>query len=387
MTDHGSSTPPESPSTPRPARRGSGWLMARPFGIPVYVTPSWLIIAVIITVIYQPVVERTLQLGAVSYLVAFVFAVLLYLSVLVHELAHSVTARMFGLPVGRITLYMLGGVSEIEREAPTPGREFLVALSGPVLSLVLAGGGFAAYWLVDPRTVLGVLIWQLWVANLLVGVFNLLPGLPLDGGRLVRAVVWAITRRPRAGTVVAAWGGRVLAVLIVAVPVLYGLRTGSAPNLFGLLWALLLASFIWMGAASALRAARLRERVPTLRARELGRRATVVGADTPLAEARRRMREEGTRAVLVADTAGTPTSIVNEAAAAAVPDARLPWVPVSSVAGGITRGAVISADLEGDDLLEALRAYSAPDYLLVEPDGTTYGVLRTADVQEAFTRR
>ncbi|GAA1774802.1 hypothetical protein GCM10009834_36900 [Streptomonospora arabica] len=361
--------------------------MARPFGIPVYVTPSWLIIAVIITVIYQPVVERTLQLGAVSYLVAFVFAVLLYLSVLVHELAHSVTARMFGLPVGRITLYMLGGVSEIEREAPTPGREFLVALSGPVLSLVLAGGGFAAYWLVDPRTVLGVLIWQLWVANLLVGVFNLLPGLPLDGGRLVRAVVWAITRRPRAGTVVAAWGGRVLAVLIVAVPVLYGLRTGSAPNLFGLLWALLLASFIWMGAASALRAARLRERVPTLRARELGRRATVVGADTPLAEARRRMREEGTRAVLVADTAGTPTSIVNEAAAAAVPDARLPWVPVSSVAGGITRGAVISADLEGDDLLEALRAYSAPDYLLVEPDGTTYGVLRTADVQEAFTRR
>ncbi|MFC4868497.1 site-2 protease family protein [Streptomonospora arabica] len=387
MTDHGSSTPPESPSTPRPARRRSGWLMARPFGIPVYVTPSWLIIAVIITVIYQPVVERTLQLGAVSYLVAFVFAVLLYLSVLVHELAHSVTARMFGLPVGRITLYMLGGVSEIEREAPTPGREFLVALSGPVLSLVLAGGGFAAYWLVDPRTVLGVLIWQLWVANLLVGVFNLLPGLPLDGGRLVRAVVWAITRRPRAGTVVAAWGGRVLAVLIVAVPVLYGLRTGSAPNLFGLLWALLLASFIWMGAASALRAARLRERVPTLRARELGRRATVVGADTPLAEARRRMREEGTRAVLVADTAGTPTSIVNEAAAAAVPDARLPWVPVSSVAGGITRGAVISADLEGDDLLEALRAYSAPDYLLVEPDGTTYGVLRTADVQEAFTRR
>ncbi|MDT0302721.1 site-2 protease family protein [Streptomonospora wellingtoniae] len=387
MTDHGSSTPPESPSTPRPARRGSGWLMARPFGIPVYVTPSWLIIAAIITVIYQPVVERTLQLGAVSYLVAFVFAVLLYLSVLVHELAHSVTARMFGLPVGRITLYMLGGVSEIEREAPTPGREFLVALSGPVLSLVLAGGGFAAYWLVDPRTVLGVLIWQLWVANLLVGVFNLLPGLPLDGGRLVRAAVWAITRRPRAGTVVAAWGGRVLAVLIVAAPVLYGLRTGSAPNLFGLLWALLLGSFIWMGAASALRTARLRERVPTLRARELGRRATVVGAETPLAEAQRRMREEGARAVLVADAGGTPTSIVNEAAAAAVPDARLPWVPVSSVAGGITRGAVISADLEGDDLLEALRAHSAPDYLLVEPDGTAYGVLRTADVQEAFTRR
>nr|WP_156004683.1 site-2 protease family protein [Streptomonospora sp. PA3] len=361
--------------------------MARPFGIPVYVTPSWLIIAAIITLIYQPVVERTLQLGPASYLVAFVFAVLLYVSVLIHELAHSVTARMFGLPVSRITLYMLGGVSEIEREAPTPGREFLVAVSGPVLSLVLAAAGALAYGFVDPQTILGVLIWQLWVANLLVGVFNLLPGLPLDGGRLVRALVWALTRRPRAGTVVAAWTGRALAVLIVAVPVLYGLRTGEAPNLFGLLWALLLGSFIWMGAGSALRAARLRERVPTLRARALGRSVAVVGADTPVAEAQRRMREAGARALVVADAAGTPTSIVNESAVAAVPDSRLPWVPVSSVSRAITRGSVIRADLEGEELLEALRAHPAPEYLLVEADGGVYGVLRTSDVQEAFTRR
>nr|WP_084723102.1 site-2 protease family protein [Streptomonospora alba] len=361
--------------------------MARPFGIPVYVTPSWLIIAAVITLIYEPVVERTLQLGPLSYLVAFVFAVLLYVSVLIHELAHSVTARMFGLPVARITLYMLGGVSEIEREAPTPGREFLVAVSGPVLSLVLAAVGFAGYWFVEPQTVVGVLVWQLWVANLLVGVFNLLPGLPLDGGRLVRAAVWAITRRPRAGTVVAAWGGRLLAVSIVAVPVLYGLRTGSAPNLFGLVWALLLASFIWMGAASALRTARMRERVPTLRARGLGRNVTTVSADTSVAEAQRRMREAGTRAVVVADAAGTPTSIVSETAAAAVPDARLPWVPASSVARAITRGAVISADLEGEELLEALRAHPVQEYLLVESDGGVYGVLYTADVQQAFTGR
>ncbi|QBI54154.1 site-2 protease family protein [Streptomonospora litoralis] len=388
MTDHGSSTPPESPSTPRPTRNGgSGWLMARPFGIPVYVTPSWLIIAVIITLIYQPVVESTLALGPVSYLVAFVFAVLLYVSVLIHELAHSVTARMFGLPVGRITLYMLGGVSEIEREAPTPGREFLVAVSGPVLSLVLAAAGFAAYGFVDPQTIAGVLIWQLWVANLLVGVFNLLPGLPLDGGRLVRALVWALTRRPKAGTVVAAWGGRVLAVAIVAVPLGYALLAGAAPNLFGLLWALLLASFIWMGAASALRTARLRERVPTLRARELGRRVAVVGAEVSVAEAGRRMAEAGAGAVLVADAAGTPTSIVNDAAATAVPESRRPWVPVSSVSRAITRGAVVRADLEGESLLEALRAHPAQEYLLVEDDGTPFGVLRTSDVQEAFTRR
>ncbi|GAA4920325.1 site-2 protease family protein [Streptomonospora salina] len=387
MTHSGSSTPPESPSTARSTRDGSGWLMARPFGIPVYVTPSWLIIAAVITLIYEPVVERTLHLGPLSYVVAFVFAVLLYASVLIHELAHCVTARMFGLPVARITLYMLGGLSQIEREAPTPGREFLVAVSGPVLSLALAAAGFAGYWLVDPQTVVGVLVWQLWVANLLVGVFNLLPGLPLDGGRLVRAAVWALTRRPYAGTVVAAWGGRLLAVAIVAVPVLYGLATGSAPDLFGMVWAVLLASFMWMGAASALRAARVRERVPTLRARRLGRRVVAVGADTSVAEARRRMEAAGARAVVVADTAGTPTSIVNEAAAAAVPDTRLPWVPVSSVARAITSGAVVGADLEGEELLEALRAHPAQEYLLVEADGSVYGALYTSDIQQAFVRR
>src|SRR5690625_4426067 len=361
--------------------------MGRPFGIPVYVTPSWLIIAVIITIIYEPVVERTLQLGPVSYLVAFVFAVLLYVSVLIHELAHSVVARMFGLPVERITLYMLGGVSETECEAPIRRREFWVAVAGPVLSLMLAAGGFAAYGTVHPKTIAGVLVWQLWVANLLVGVFNLLPGLPLDGGRLVRALVWAITKRPRAGTVVAAWGGRLLAVAIVAVPLLYALAYGIAPNLFGVLWAVLLASFMWMGAASALRTARLRERVPTLRARELGRRVAVVGAETSVAEAGRRMAEAGAGAVLVADTAGTPTSIVNDDAATAVPEARRPWVPVSSVSRAITRGGVLRADLEGESLLEALRDHPAPEYLLVEDDGTAFGVLRTDDVTKAFTRR
>lgn len=154
-----------------------------------------------------------------------------------------------------------------------------------------------------------------------------------------------------------------------------------------MVWAVLLASFMWMGAASALRAARVRERVPTLRARRLGRRVVAVGADTSVAEARRRMEAAGARAVVVADTAGTPTSIVNEAAAAAVPDTRLPWVPVSSVARAITSGAVVGADLEGEELLEALRAHPAQEYLLVEADGSVYGALYTSDIQQAFVRR
>ncbi|ASU86207.1 site-2 protease family protein [Nocardiopsis gilva YIM 90087] len=387
MTEHGSATTPTPPENgSRPVDRRAGLLMGRPFGIPVYVTPSWIVIAVIITVLYEPVVERTLVLGAFSYVVAFVFAVLLYASVLVHELAHSVVARLYGLPVRRITLYMLGGVSEIEREAPTARQEFWVAFSGPLLSLVLAGLGFMAYGLVDPFTIAGVLLWQLWVANLLVGLFNLLPGLPLDGGRLVRAAVWQVTRRPTTGTVVAAWGGRLLAAVVVTLPFLFAWWQQTSPSVFAVLWGVLLAAFIWMGAGSSLRTARIRERIPRLSARLLARRPVVVAADTPLAEARRRMAETDAGAILVVDTAGTPTSIVNEDAAQAVPDARRPWVPVSSVARAITSGSVIGADLAGEGLLGELRRHPVPDYLLVEQDGSVYGVLRVTDVEAAFSR-
>lgn len=158
--------------------------MGRPFGIPVYVSPTWLIVAAFITYSFQSVVAYWLPDLSIpiTYVVAFVFAVLLYVSVLLHELAHCVVARMYGLPVRRITLYLLGGVSEIEREPETPGREFMVAFAGALLSLGLAGLGFAASRVIDPGTIPGILVFQLWVANLIVGIFNLLPGLPLDGG-------------------------------------------------------------------------------------------------------------------------------------------------------------------------------------------------------------
>jgi Zn-dependent protease len=97
-----------------------GWVVARPFGIPVHVSPYWFIIAGVFIVIYAN--DLSALSTSMRYVVAAAFVVLLYVSVLVHELAHSVVARGYGLPVRRILLYPLGGVSEIEREAPTPGR-------------------------------------------------------------------------------------------------------------------------------------------------------------------------------------------------------------------------------------------------------------------------
>lgn len=375
-----------SSTGPDGGRRG-GLLMGRPLGVPVYVTPSWLVIAAFITVLYQPVVERSLALGPASYLVAFVFAVLLYASVLVHELAHCVAARSYGLPVRRITLYMLGGVSEIERESDRPHQEFWVAFSGPALSLVLAGAGYVAYLLLDPFTIAGVLVWQLWMANLLVGIFNLLPGLPLDGGRILRAGVWAISRNPLTGTVAAAWVGRFLGAAVVVLPFAYSWTLwGTSPGLFAIVWSLLLGVFIWTNASGALRTARMRARVPGLHARPLARRAVLTTAETPLAEALRRRDEADAGAIVVTDTAGTPTSLVSDAAVAAVPVDRRPWMPVAHAARAVEPAAVLSADSRGEELLRAMGAHPASEYLVVDSDGSVFGVLSTADVQSAFTR-
>nr|WP_055501029.1 site-2 protease family protein [Nonomuraea pusilla] len=371
-----------------PRQEFSGLPMGRPFGIPVYVSWTWFIIAAFITMMFGSRFRQMLPEldGFASYAMAFLFAVLLYVSVLLHELAHSVLAKSFGLPVRRITLYLLGGVSEIEKEPPTPGKEFMVAAAGPVLSLGLAGLGLAGdVYFVNGGGIAEVLVWQLWVSNLIVGVFNLLPGLPLDGGRMLRAGVWRLTRDPGSGTVVAAWGGRVLAVLLVAGPIAMALTDGGQFDPTDLLWPVVLASFIWMGATQSLRVARIRARVPQVNARALARRAIPVTAETPLSEALRQAAERRAGALVVVDHEGAPVAIVNEAAVQATPEHRRPWVTVGTLAKALEESTVLQADLSGEPLIDAMRQAPAGEYLLVERGGEIYGVLATSDVNRVFS--
>ncbi|CAL9629452.1 site-2 protease family protein [Streptomyces sp. enrichment culture] len=380
-----------------PQRRpepGGGLLMGRPFGVPVYVAPSWFLVAALITWVFGGQLDRVLpELGAARYLVSLFFAVAFYASVLVHELAHTVAALRFKLPVRRIQLQFFGGVSEIEKEAETPGREFMLAFVGPLLSLVLSGVFYAALLPVEPDSVLGVLLAGLMVSNLIVAVFNLLPGLPLDGGRMLRAVVWKLTGKPMSGTVAAAWVGRALAIaVLIGLPLATQSLGSNAADDVGMdtvldaLLAAILAAIIWTGAGNSLRMARLREHLPELRARALTRRAVPVQADTPLSEALRRANASGARALVVVDADGTPASLVREAAIVGVPEHRRPWVAVSTLAQDLTDGMRVSAELSGEELLDALRANPATEYLVVEETGEIYGVLSAADVERAFVK-
>ena len=363
--------------------RRYGIIIARPFGVPVYISPYWFLVAALFVVFYANSLPGTVHPNEVRYLVAAAFVILLFASVLVHELSHCVVAKAFRLAVRRILLNPLGGFSEIEQEPPTPGQEFLVSVAGPLTSLALAACGLGLNLALNPSGIPRVLIDQLILANLLVGVFNLLPGLPLDGGRILRAAVWKVTGRPGTATIAAAWAGRGLAVLLVIVPFTLLSSKVNLASSYGL-WLAIIAVFMWISAGQAIRAAKVRDRLPGLQARRLARRAIPIPGNVPLAEAIRRADEAQARALVVVDHESTPIAIVNETAVMATPPQRRPWVEVGSLARTIEPGLVLSADLSGMELIEAVQRSPATEYLLIEPSGQVFGVLATSDLDHAF---
>ena len=361
--------------------------MGRISGIPVYVARSWLLIAALIAFLFGPRIAVVAPgLGNLVYLAGLAFAVLLYVSVLLHEVSHALVAQAFGMKVRSVTLHFLGGVTEIEREAETPWREFAIAVVGPLTSgavgvVALLGA------LATPAGLVNFALQSLAVANLVVAILNMLPGLPLDGGKVLRAAVWALTRRPSLATVVAGWAGRVVAVAVLAYPFMLEAAFDLEPSLVDFFFAGIVAWFLWSGASQSLSVAAMRARLPALQARSMARRALAVPGDLPLSEAVRRAEEARAESLVVMGSDGRITGIVLEAALAAMPEARRPWVDVHAVARPLAPGTTIAADLTGEDLVRALQAAPAVEYLLVEADGSVHGVLRSADVSRAISRR
>lgn len=373
---------PEEPEAQRPARPGT-LRLATVSGVDITVQHSWFLIVLLIAVVIGPRLEQEApSLGALAYLVGAGFAVVLYLSVLLHEVSHAVAARTFKMPVTSINLHFLGGATEIEGEAATPWREFVVAVVGPLTSLAIGGIAYLFVGTLDGG-LLRFSVASLAGANLVVGVLNLVPGLPLDGGRVLQAAVWAVSKRRALGVIVAAWGGRVAAVVALCYPLIL-LVSGRSPSVIDYLTAFMVGAFLWAGATQALMMARVRTRLPMLQARTLARPAIGVPADLPLAEAIRRALEANAGSLLVVSSGGQPEGVVNEAAVASTPMDRRPWMSTGDVARRLESGLMLAADLQGEELLRAMQSTPATEYVLVEPSGSVYGVLVTQDVDNAF---
>ncbi|QNI84587.1 metallopeptidase M50 family protein [Synechococcus sp. PROS-7-1] len=200
---------------------GDGWQLMRIGGIPLRVHPSWFIILVLFTLAFQSEVAQLPEAQGLvwaSWLTGFLTALLLFVSVLLHELGHSVMAIREGVKVSSITLFLLGGVARVEKECPTPMGALRVAAAGPAVSLLLAAALLASMQAaVQVNPLLGNLVAKLGWLNLILALFNLLPGLPLDGGLILKALVWQWTGSQRRGIQVATASGRFLSLLAMVI--------------------------------------------------------------------------------------------------------------------------------------------------------------------------
>lgn len=356
-------------------------------GAPVILSTSWLVTAPVLTVLFAPVVSRwDSSLGARAYVVALAFVLLLFGSVFLHELSHGLLARRFGATVQEYALTLWGGHTRFSGHELSAGATMAVAVVGPLTNLALA----ALFWLAWQAAGTGLaamLLVSAVTANAFVGVFNLVPALPLDGGQVLAGVVWAVTGRRATGTLVAGWAGRVFAVGLVCWVLGAPLLRGQSPDLYGVGWAALIAVFLWSGADQAVRSARVETAVAGFALRGLVRPAAVVAWSATVADvdAAMAMARAATAVVLAPD--GRPAGVVDAEVAATVPPAHRASTPVSAVTRPLPGGAVVDAGLVGRDAVGALAEVARLSPVLAAldgPGGPVIGVVLTDDAVRAL---
>jgi Zn-dependent protease len=355
--------------------------LGRVFGIPLEVNPTWLIVFVLVVVSlsfsYFPAAfpGRAPIIDALSGIAT---ALLFFASIVAHEMSHSLVARAGGIRISSVTLFVFGGVAQMEHEPDSPAREFVMAAAGPGMSLLLAAGfGIGAVWL----HVLGASdVWwgpleYLAIINLWVALFNLLPGFPLDGGRVLRASIWALTGDVLKATRWASRSGQMLGYSLVALAV-YGVLRGT----LNFIWFGLVGWFITTLADAAYRQQAARS---SLHAVPVGRIMSpdpvVVPGELKLEALLRRYFIGGPHTRYPVALGGRVIGLVTLDDLKRVPQADWPTTKVSEVVDSDLGRLVVRASAPADEAFERLSA-EVPGALLVVDDGLVVGIVTRADV-------
>jgi len=250
-------------------------LVARILGIDIRIHLSWLLIFGLVLLNFERLLPmfRPAWSDEKTLLVAAITAFLFFGSILAHELAHAMVARAFRMPVSSITLFLLGGVANLAKEPPSARAEFLMAVAGPFTSLVLGAVGLGlaqlaadqitVFPLLDP---VGIVAGLLGSMNLLIAGFNMIPGFPLDGGRVLRSIVWGLARDRSRATRIAARGGQIVAALLFLGGIARSFTEGDP---FSGVWMALIAYFLYTAASSSLEQERIASAVSGVRVGEV----------------------------------------------------------------------------------------------------------------------
>jgi Zn-dependent protease len=274
------------------------------FGIPFYVNLSWFLILSLITWDYGNQLGLSFPgLGASAWLLGLVAALLLFASVLAHELGHSFVALRQGISVKSITLFLFGGLASLGEESKTPAGAFWVAIAGPLVSLVIFALLSAIGTFTGVSGATAAVIGLVASINLALALFNLLPGLPLDGGNVLKAIVWKITGKPYKGVAFASKAGQFLGWVGIGLGVLYMLGISS----IGSIWTLLVGWFLLQNADRYAQAASIQEQLSGLTA------ADAVIPNSPIVSGNLMLREFANRYIIGNSTDWSKYLVTDEA--------------------------------------------------------------------------
>ncbi|MEH2285964.1 site-2 protease family protein [Nostoc sp.] len=358
------------------------------FGIPFYIHPSWFLVLGLVTWSYSSgLAAQFPQLSAgLALLLGLLTALMLFASVVAHELGHSFVAIRQGIDVKSITLFIFGGLASLEKESKTPGEAFWVAIAGPIVSLLLcaivttigvttaASGPLAA--------ILGVLA----SVNLALALFNLIPGLPLDGGNILKSIVWKITGNSYKGVTFASRVGQIFGWVAILSGVLPLLLFGNSGNF----WNLLIGFFLLQNAGNSAQFARVQEKLTGLTAQD------AVTHDSPIVSANLTLREFADERViseqnwhrfLVTDDDGQLVGAIAVDNLRTIPTALWSETQVKEVMRPITESTTVQSDqplLEVMQLLEQQKLSVLP---VIRENGVLVGILEKAAIIQLLQSR
>src|SRR6185437_8058907 len=353
--------------------------IGRLFGISIDLDYSWFLIVALLTWMLAASYYPTQFPGwtaAVYWGIGFVTALLLFVSVLVHELAHSLVAQRYGIPVPRITLFLFGGVSQIATEPPSAASEFWIAIAGPVTSLAIA----AICWEIEPlftgMQLVFALVEYLAILNLILALFNLIPGFPLDGGRVFRAVIWKTTHNYHRATAAAGMSGRFFGFLLIFV----GIWQALTGDIGGGIWIAVIGWFLESAAASQMQ----QETIKTMLgghtvASAMQRNFPHITMDISVQELVERYMMQGNAHAAVVEAPGTEPGVVTLAAIREIPHEMWPLTMASQAMTPLRNTETTRPDAILWSALEKM-GHGGVNLLPVVQEGRVVGILSREDI-------
>ncbi|NJL02955.1 MAG: site-2 protease family protein [Spirulinaceae cyanobacterium RM2_2_10] len=350
------------------------------FGIPFYVNPSWFLVLALGTLWFSEQFQIFSSLGAIApWLLGFTTALLLFASVLAHELGHSFVAMRQGIGVNSITLFLFGGLAMLEKEAEKPLQALWVAIAGPLVSV----GLFAVFTLIRLAlplpTPAAAMLYLLASINLVLALFNMIPGMPLDGGNVLKALVWKFTGNPNKGLLYASRVGQVFGWLAITV----GLLAVLGITQYGSFWTLLIGWFLLQNAGRSAQSAQVQETLDGYTARD------AVIPNSPIVQADLNLREfannyvignQTWRQFLVTDAEGKLLGAIAVDRLRQIPTSVWPETPISQLVEPVDTDTIINADTSLLEIVKRIEQDKTPQLTVVDHENIAVGLLEKASI-------